>query len=153
NDAGKKQADTWDPAKDESSGNQCRAYGAAGLMRQPGRLHITWENDNTLKLETDAGTQTRLFRFGEAQAPAGEPGWQGVSTAQWQTVPAGRGGGGPPPPPESRGGSLKVVTKNMRPGYLRKNGVPYSANAVLTEYFSRTTESNGDSWLIVTSIV
>ncbi len=41
----------------------------------------------------------------------------------------------------------------MRPGYLQKNGVPYGANAVLTEYFSRTMEPNGDSWLIVTAIV
>ena len=38
-------------------------------------------------------------------------------------------------------------------GYLQKNGVPYSGNAVLTEYFSRTLEPNGDSWLILTSIV
>jgi hypothetical protein len=41
----------------------------------------------------------------------------------------------------------------MRPGYLQKNGVPYSANAVLTEYYSRTFEPNGDSWLIITSVV
>jgi hypothetical protein len=41
----------------------------------------------------------------------------------------------------------------MRPGYLQKNGVPYSANAVQTEYFSRTLEPNGDSWLILTAIV
>ena len=61
---GRKVADTWDPAKDEAAGNQCRSYGAAGLMRVPGRLHITWENDNTLRIDTDAGTQTRLFHFG-----------------------------------------------------------------------------------------
>ena len=41
----------------------------------------------------------------------------------------------------------------MKPGYLRKNGVPYSANAMLTEYYTRTNESNGDSWLIITTIV
>ena len=48
---------------------------------------------------------------------------------------------------------MKVVTTNLRPGYLRKNGVPYSANTKLTEYYSRTHEPNGDSWLIVTTIV
>ena len=40
----------------------------------------------------------------------------------------------------------------MRPGYLRKNGAPYSANAILTEYFDRI-EYDGESYLIVTSIV
>src|SRR5215475_13077242 len=60
NDAGKKIADAWDPAKDEAGAEQCRGYGAANIMRIPTRLHITWSNDTTLKLETDAGTQTRL---------------------------------------------------------------------------------------------
>ena len=41
----------------------------------------------------------------------------------------------------------------MRAGYLQKNGVPYSGNAVVTEYFHRTIESNGDSWLIVTTMI
>lgn len=48
---------------------------------------------------------------------------------------------------------MKVVTTRMLPGYLRKNGVPYSGDAVLTEYYTRTNEPNGDSWLIVTTIV
>src|SRR4051812_7560636 len=34
----------------------CRAYGAAGSLRVPGRLNITWADDNTLKLDMDAGT-------------------------------------------------------------------------------------------------
>ena len=81
NPAGKKVADAWDPAKDEAAGEQCKAYGAAGLMRMPTRLHITWQDDNTLKLETDAGTQTRIFHFGPAQGAGGD--WQGVSSASW----------------------------------------------------------------------
>ena len=52
-----------------------------------------------------------------------------------------------------KAGSLKVVTTHLTPGYLRKNGVPYSANTVVTEYYSRTHEDNGDSWLIITTIV
>jgi hypothetical protein len=147
NDAGRKAADTWDPAKDEAAGEQCRSYGAAALMRVPGRVHITWENDNTLRIDTDAGTQTRMLRFGAAQPPAGEPQLQGSSAAQWELA-GGRGRGAPP-----TGGSLKVLTTRLKPGYLRKNGVPYSGNTVLTEYYSRTNEPNGDSWLIVTTIV
>ena len=147
---GIKAADSWDPAKDEAAGNQCKSYGAAAIMRVPGRLHITWENENTLKIETDAGTQTRLLRFGRPQPPAGEPAWQGNSVADWEYAGGARG---PRPDEPSRGGDLKVVTTRMRPGYLRKNGVPYSGNAVLTEYFHRTVEPNGDSWLIVTTLV
>src|SRR3984893_10298650 len=60
NPEGRKVADTWDPAKDEAAGNRCKAYGAAAIMRVPTRLHFTSENDNTLRIETDAGTQTRL---------------------------------------------------------------------------------------------
>jgi hypothetical protein len=149
NDAGRSVADTWDPAKDEAAGQQCRSYGAPAIMRVPGRLHLTWENDTTLRIETEAGTQTRLLRFGPVQAQGGEPTWQGQSAAQWELA-GGRPRRGAAP---SRGGSLKVVTTRMRPGYLRKNGVPYSGNAVLTEHYSRTMHENGDSWLIVTTIV
>jgi hypothetical protein len=145
---GNRVANAWDPAKDESAGEQCRAYGAAGVMRLPGRIHLTWESDNTLKLETEAGAQTRLLIFGPQLAPAASaPSWQGVSAATWEF--AGRGRGGPPP----QYGDLKVITTHMKPGYLQKNGVPYGENAVLTEYFSRANEPNGDSWLILTHVV
>jgi hypothetical protein len=149
NPEGRKVADTWDPAKDTAAGNQCKAYGAAAIMRVPTRLHITWEDDNTLKVETDAGTQIRLFHFGPPKPPSGEAGWQGYSAAEWDVVGGGRGRGAVRP----QGGSLKVVTTHMKPGYLRKNGVPYSANAVVTEYLDRTTEPDGNSYLIVTNIV
>ncbi|HJT87450.1 MAG TPA: hypothetical protein VJ732_06330 [Bryobacteraceae bacterium] len=152
NPEGRRVADTWDPAKDEASGNQCKSYGAPAIMRVPGRLHITWDNENTLKIDTDAGEQTRLFHFGAAQPPSGAPTWQGYSVADWEFAgPPPRGGRGGPNP--KLGGSLKVETSHIRPGYLRKNGVPYSDKATVTEYYTRTNETNGDSWLIVTTIV
>jgi hypothetical protein len=142
---GRKVADTWDPAKDEAAGNQCRSYGAAGLMRDPGRLHITWDNDNTMKIETDAGTQTRLFRFGVKDAPQSEtPSWQGYSIAEWEPANTGRGA--------PKAGDLKVVTTHLLPGYLRKNGAPYSANTILTEYYDRISDPSGD-WLVVSTEV
>ncbi len=145
---GRKIAQAWDPAKDEAEGNQCKAYGAANILRMPGRIHITWQDDNTLKLETDTGTQTRLFHFGRPQPPSGAPDWQGFSVAQWELA-GGRGRGGP-----AQGGDLKVVTTHARPGYLQKNGVPYSADAVITEHFDLLNkEANGDQWLIVTTLV
>jgi hypothetical protein len=158
NATGNALANQWDPAKDEAAGEQCKAYGAAGVMRLPGRIHITWQDDTTLKIETEEGTQTRLLRFGPStgsgQAPAadGPAGTlMGEAVAQWEPAGGARGrrGGGPP----AAGGDLKVVTTKMKPGYLQKNGVPYGAGAVQTEYFNRTAEPNGDSWLILTSIV
>ena len=145
NEAGRKVADTWDPARDEAAGEQCRAYGAPNIMRLPGRLHITWENSSTLRVDTDAGTQTRRFYFGTPPA-AGEPSWQGTSVARWEFGP-GRGRG------TARGGSLKVVTTNLRPGYVRKNGAPYSASARVTEYYDINTLPSGDQWLTVTTNV
>jgi hypothetical protein len=144
NPEGVKVANEWDSAKDEAAGNQCKAYGAGAIMRMPGRLHITWQDDNTLKVEMDNGEQTRLFRFGAAPPPTGEASWQGDSLAQWEFA-GGRAGG--------RGGDLKVVTTHLKPGYLQKNGVPYSANAVVTEHFDLTNEPDGTSWLIVTTLV
>jgi hypothetical protein len=142
--AGRKLADSWDPARDAAAGESCRPYGAPGVMRIPGRIRIAWENDTTLRIDTEAGTQTRLLPFGPPQAAAAEPRWQGQSTAEWE-IAGGRG--------RPTGGSLKVATTRLRPGYLRLNGVPYSGDTVLTEYFNRTIEDNGDSWLFVTTIV
>jgi hypothetical protein len=144
---GRKAADAWDPARDEANGEQCRAYGAAGVMRLPTRLRINWQDDQSLKIETDAGTQTRLLRFGRPQGEGGD--WQGVSTASWDYPQGPLGGRGPGPRPP--GGSLKVVTSRMKPGYLSRNGVPYSADAVMTEYFDRFDVPGGDSLLVVTT--
>jgi hypothetical protein len=164
-DEAKKVADAWDPARDEATGNACKPFGVGNIMRMPGRLHITWQDDATLKLELDAGTQTRLLHFGVAAVPAGERTWQGYSVAAWErpsVPPADRTAGnnanrlreqgligGQAP----KGGSLKVVTTMMREGYLRKNGLPYSENAVVSEYFDRIAYPNGDTWLIVRTVV
>ena len=163
---GLRVAEAWDPAKDEAAGEQCRAYGAPGLMRAPVRLHITWQDDNTLKIDSDYGTQTRLLRFGGAAQAASAQGapldsgsgrpeqsrgtksWQGVTTAQWvMAAGGGRGRGG------ARHGSIKSVTTQMRPGYLRKNGVPYGDRTVFTEYWDLQTETNGDQYLVDTNLV
>ncbi len=121
---GKRVADTWDAAKDIAEGKQCMSYGAPNIMREPARLHIAWVNDRVndaaLKVEIDAGKQTRLFLFG-ATAPSGEPALQGISIAQWQTPQSIRAAtskisaqdpntpgfaaasmASPPPPPDTR---------------------------------------------------
>ena len=125
----------WDPAADEAAGEQCRGFGAGAIMRLPGRLRISWQDDTTLKVETDTGTQTRVFSF--RPSPAGEPSWQGTSAASWN-VP---------------GRSLKVITTNLKPGYVRRNGAPYSARATITEYWELHTLPNKDEWLTITTKV
>lgn len=131
-----KVANAWDPADDEASGNQCRSYGAGAIMRLAARFHITWQDDNTLRVDSDAGEQTRLLHFSAVPSQPGERSWQGYSRADWEK-PA----------------SLKVVTNNLRPGYLRKNGVPYSENAVVTEYFDLAPLPDGGQVMLVTTIV
>ncbi|MDP9055155.1 MAG: hypothetical protein M3N93_12785 [Acidobacteriota bacterium] len=149
--AAKDLADTWNPGKDDAAGEQCRSYGAPALMRVPERVRIGWENENTLKVETDAGMQTRLFHFGDWKSPGGPPKWQGDSIARWEMPRASIVGGGAAATPRS--GTLKVVTDHLRPGYLRKNGLPYSARALLTEYWDVFREPNGDQWLVITTLV
>jgi hypothetical protein len=148
NDEGKRVADTWTPAMD----GRCEAYGAGGLMRMPTRVHITWQDPNTLKIETDAGTQTRLLQFAGARPPA-EHLLQGYSVASWEFAGGGARGGRGGGREAQRFGSLKVVTTNLRAGWLRKNGVPYSENAIVTEYFDRFRSTNGDEWFFVTTAV
>ncbi len=156
NPAGQKVAAAWDPAKDEAAGEQCKSYGAPAIMRVPGRFHITWQDDTTLKIEADAGTQTRVLHFSNSQPPAGAASLQGYSAAQWVFAAggrAGRGGEGQPGAAAQRGGSLKVTTTNLKPGYLRKNGAPYSANATVTEWYDLLHESDGSTWVVVKTIV
>ena len=146
NGAGRGVANTWDPAKDEAAGQQCKSYGAAAIMRVPGRFHITWDNDTTLRIDADSGIQTRILYFGGTVPQNVEPSWQGYSVAAWEVAGGGRGA--------ARAGDLKVVTTHMLAGYLRKNGVPYSANAVLTEYYDRFKAPNGEEWLeVLTEVV
>jgi hypothetical protein len=148
NQAGRGAAATWDAARADTDGERCKPYGAGGVMRMPGRLRISWEGDDVLKIETDAGAQARTLSF---RTPRGTGGtWQGVSVASWDRAETVMGRGGFFPGPVARGGSLKVITTNMKPGYLRRNGVPYSAQA-LTEYFDRFDVPDGDTLLVVSS--
>jgi hypothetical protein len=157
----RKVAQAWDPAKDEADGKACKAYGAVGITQRPGRMHITWADDSTVKMDFDTGTQTRMLHFSKTPADKGPASWQGYSAAEWVApgnvllytgdtfVPA-LGARRDPAAPAT--GTLRVTTTNMLPGYVRKNGVPYSDKAVLTEYFNRITEQ-GENYLVMTQFV
>ena len=156
NPAGQKLANSWEPAMD----GRCEAFGVGGIMRMPLRLKISWQDDLTLKIESDAGQQTRLLQFPKPGAPpisgaTTSRTLQGTSVAEWQRSAGAfdafleRGAGAAPP----RWGSLKVTTTNMLPGWLRRNGVPYSQNAQITEYFSKVTNPQAGEWFVVTTVV
>jgi hypothetical protein len=159
---GRSVTDTWDPGKDDAAGERCKGYGAGGIMRLPARLHVTWDDENTLRMDIDTGIQTRRFFFAgtqvdASQASARQATLQGYSVARWE-LPGG-GGRGPAAAPaqanstSGRPGQLRVVTTRLRPGYVRKNGVPYGANAVITEYFVRLLDTGGQEYLAVTTTV
>ncbi len=189
----RKIADTFDPARYGPGQIDCRAYGAAGLMRMPTRVHISWADPNTLKLETDWGEQTRMIHFmpgrpegistmgddanmpppgtaadrgpgADQNADQAAPSLQGTSIAIWQ-MPyqinsnegqrgQQRGGGfGRGPQTTLPGGDLRVVTFNMTPGWLRRNGVPYGAHTRMVEYYQTFTDPTGKHWFDVTTDV
>jgi hypothetical protein len=146
----RKVAMAWDPAKEKASNTECSVYGAPSIMRTPGRFYLHWTDDNTLQMDVDSGTQTRVFHFGGGgEGAAGDPSWQGYSAANWEGAGGGRGRAGV----VGAAGQLRVVTTRLRPGYLRRNGAPYSENTRLEEFFDSFTEPNGDRYLLATSIV
>jgi len=153
NPAGRAAALAWDRERDVADNRLCRAFGPPGLIRQPTRIRIDWEDDAALSLQFDAGTQTRRLQFDSDAEPA-ELSLQGHSVAAWTRTTQARGlfGGGS----DTDGGALFVRTSNMTPGYLRPNGVPYSSQAVMKEYFRTFTLAgslDSVSWLIVTTVV
>jgi hypothetical protein len=180
NTEGDKLAKAWDPDADVRNGNQCKPFGAAAVFRLPTRVHITWQDDSTLKMDFDLGTQSRIVYFDKSKQP-GERSWQGHAIGQWIDVPppqpprggtaddpsarAQAGRGADPAPAENRGGrggrgaapnqigGLKVVTTNIRAEYLRMNGVPVSEKAVITDYIDRVPGPGGAEWLIVKTVV
>jgi hypothetical protein len=155
--AAKQFADNWKAADYAAAGKECAAYGAPALMMLPTRLHISWQDDNTLRVETDAGQQTRLLHFSDL-AP-GAASLQGDSKAQW-LIPApafsfggagtGAGAGAASSP---KYGVLRVSTTNLLAGLLRKNGVPYSDKATLLEDWTLNSLANGADYLTVSILI
>jgi hypothetical protein len=151
---GRRIAEAWDPARDQAAGEACKGYAAPAIMRLPSRIEITWQDDNTLKFDIDTGMQTRVFHFGQRE-PQGARSWQGWSFAAWEL--SGTTEQFYPGPTSlgqiKRAGSLRVDTSNLRAGYLRKNGVPFSENAFMTEYYNLIVEDDGNQYLVIQTFV
>jgi hypothetical protein len=165
-------ANRIDMTQVEAAGRACDAYGAPAVMRHPGRVRIAWQDGATIRMETNAGQQTRLLHFTASDARRGDPTLQGFSAAEWQyangfdplhldEVGRARGGargvrggaGRGAAPTQPTGGRLKVATTNLTAGFLRKNGVPYSADTTVTEYYNLLAEPTSTEWFVVTTVV
>ena len=150
NERARAAAAAWDLERDRAEGALCKAFVGPGLMRQPTRIRIDWEDGDTLRLDFDAGRQVRRFEF--TPQPPAERSRQGYSEAQWFRQTQSRGVFGARTPPE--GGSLVVRTTQLTGGYLRPNGVPFSERATVKEFFSTFTLPGGaGAWLVVTTVV
>ena len=156
---GRNLAEQWVPQAPVPEGELCRSFGAPVVARLPGRIRISWQDDSILRLEFEAGKQTRLFHFSSPGAAPpesrGEPSWQGFSVADWRHEPQKRGFGpaDETTPVPGLGWTLHVVTSHLRPGFLRANGVPYGPHTTLTEYIRRFNAPNGDEWLVFINMV
>src|SRR5213596_2696760 len=79
--------------------------------------------------------------------PRARPAANPRGSARGQEGNANPGPGGP------KYGSLEVMTTNLRPGYLRRNGVPYSVGTAMTEYWDLFKEPEGTDWLVITTTI
>ena len=124
NDAARAIADQFKPdaGADELLFDKCGPHGAPRIMFTDTRLRITTGNA-VVSMELEAEGQTRRFYLDKREWQGGELQWQGHSNA----YPDGKS-------------LLTVITRHMRPGLLRSNGIPYSEDAVLTEHYARHGE-------------
>jgi hypothetical protein len=127
NDAARLRGDTWVATLLELPENQCRPHPSDYAWRGPALLRIWKEVDpQTQKLvayHTHISWQSpeqTVYMDGRPHPPPYAPHtWQGFSTGKWQ------------------GDILTVTTDHLKEGWIRRNGVPRSANAVVTTYFLR----------------
>ncbi len=153
NQAGRELAEAWNPS--ENYLESCLAFGGAGILRYPGRLHISWEDEEILRIDFSAGGQSRLLYFNDVlDAESMASSLQGYTNAMWYKEQQTQGLGlGRRPVTSFEGGNLQSETRNLSPAFLYRNGVPYSDQATTNDYYRVIDTPNGDRWLIITSIV
>jgi hypothetical protein len=112
---GDRVARQWNPDADVKAGQQCKGFGAAAINRLPTRLQISWVDDNTMKLDFDLGTQSRLVHFDKSKASNARS-LQGHAIGEWIDLPApGRGGPVGQPPAGARAGAPAAPAAGAAP--------------------------------------
>lgn len=130
NDRARAQADAFDASKWAHPDHQCEPHPADYAYRGPGSLRI-WADMDPLTQQVTAwhtqamwmNPQRTIYMDGRPHPSEYAPHtWGGFSTGQWV------------------GDMLKVETTHMKEGWLRRNGLPRSEKATMTEYFNRHGE-------------
>jgi hypothetical protein len=119
NDAAHAVADNWNPEDGYKPENQCKMHGAAYIMRSPIRFFLSYDDDTTIsiKIELEMGRERKIYL--DDRPAEGPPTEMGHSVGVWN------------------GDMLTVTTTNMTEKYIRRNGVPNSEQAVMTEHIIR----------------
>lgn len=130
NDAARLRADSWDASKWTVPERQCEPHPADYAPRGPANLRIgrtvdpvsqevvSWDVTVMWSLQ-----QRTIFMDGRSHpSPNAQHSWQGFSTGEWD------------------GDMLKVTTTHLKEGWVRRNGLPRSDKATLTEYFIRNQD-------------
>lgn len=137
NDAARRRAETWDPSSWTLLEWQCRPHGGAYFKREPSALQITKQMDPVTRditayhAEWLRQVRVPIYLDGRPHpSPDAAHSWLGFSTGQWV------------------GDMLKITTTHLKESYLRRNGIPVSDLATLTEFWIRNNEYL--TWVIIT---
>src|SRR5438093_9736531 len=137
NDAARMRADTWMAAVQTLPEWQCRPHSADYIWRGPSQLRITKEINpvtrqiNAFHLEWLRSVDNIYYLDGRPHPSANAPHtWGGFATAKWD------------------GDMLTIKVSHLKEGYVRRNGVPRSDLATVTEHWMRH-----GNWLTVVTIV
>jgi hypothetical protein len=130
NEAARQWALSWDPSRLTLEEHQCQVHVSPYIYRGPLQLRIWEERDpNTealiaIKNYISTYEQTRtIWMDGRPHPPDyAAHTWQGFSTGTWE------------------GDMLTVTTTHIKQGWIRRNGLPESDLATLTEHFIRHGE-------------
>jgi hypothetical protein len=137
NTAGRMRGDTWDASVQTLPEWQCRPHSADYIWRGPSNLRISKEVDplsreiTAFHAEWLRSIDRPVYLDGRAHPPEyAAHTWAGFSTGKWD------------------GDVLTVTVTHLKEGYVRRNGLPRSDVATVTEHWIR----HGD-WLTVMTIV
>jgi hypothetical protein len=137
NDAARMRAQTWDASVQTLPEWQCRPHSADYIWRGPSPLRISKEVDPVTRQITAfhaewlRSVDNPIYLDGRAQPPEYQAHtWGGFATGKWE------------------GDMLTVTVTHLKEGYIRRNGVPRSDLATVTEHWMR----HGNYLTIVTIV-
>ena len=135
--AARLRAESWDASIQTLPEWQCRPHSADYIWRGPSNLRISKEVDpvsreiTAFHAEWLRSVDRAIYLDGRPHPPADAlHTWAGFSTAKWD------------------GDMLTVTVTHLKEGYLRRNGLPRSDKATLTEHWIR----NGDILTVMTIV-